>query len=216
MRAPPLLMLAAVLAAACGGQRAAPASSPASSASPPPAIRVPAMAEEEDAKPEPKADVCTDAPATPRAIAPKLPFGYDEMTVERVSATPGAGGAVILVDADRTKAVAIYVGGTEATSISVRNAHEKYVRPLTHDLLDTVLERFGGRVIAARVDSIENNVFIGTLMLQKGERALEIDARASDAIAMAIGARAPIYVARTVIARAGVPPSELLGPEPAP
>jgi bifunctional DNase/RNase len=200
----------------CAGRQPAPAAqtAPAAPATATATVRVPALTEAPVSKPDAPPDVCTD-PEKARAIAPKVPFGYQEMTVDRV--VPAAtGAAVILLDLDKTRALAIFVGGTEATSIELRNSHQKFARPLTHDLLDSVIEKYGGHVIAARVDSIENDVFIGTLVIQKGNEAVEIDSRASDAIAMALGARAPIYVARAVVERAGVAPSELDAPSAVP
>lgn len=151
-----------------------------------------------------------------RPVAPKLPSGYEEMTVAAVVPTAG-GGSVVLVDAPGKTGIPIFVGGSEATSIQHRMASEKFVRPLTHDLLDAMLAKLDGRVTSVRVDSLENNTFIGTVVLQKGSQSFELDARPSDAIALALGARAPIYVARSVIAQAGVNIAELgIGAAPAP
>lgn len=171
------------------------------------------VAESADAEDEaPKSCAVTERPAV---VTPKIPSGYEEMTVASVVPTAG-GGSVVLVDSPGKTGIPIFVGGSEATSLQHRLAKEKFVRPLTHDLLDAMLAKLDGRVVSARVDSLENNTFIGTVVLQKGSESFEFDARASDAIALALGAHAPIYVARSVIAQTGVNVSELgLGGTPA-
>jgi bifunctional DNase/RNase len=133
----------------------------------------------------------------------KPPVGYVEMTVAGVVGTEG-GNAVVLVDAARTLGIPVFIGGTEAMSIQLRLEGRKYQRPLTHDLLDAIVDKLGGRIVAVRVDSIENDVFIGAVLVQRGKRISEIDSRVSDALALAIGNRAPIYVAKRVLDKSGV------------
>lgn len=201
----PLLLLVVAAVSACGGARTS-APGPA-----PPKVVV-AESKEGD-EPGPATAAC-GAAERPRPIAPKLPDGYEEMTVAAVLPTIG-GGSVVLIDAPGKTGVPIFVGGSETTSLQYRLAGEKFVRPLTHDLLDAMLAKLDGRVVSARVDSLEKDTFIGTVVMQRGSELIELDARASDAIALALGARAPIYVARVVIARTGVSASELgLGATP--
>ena len=202
----PLHLAVVAVVSACGGAQA-PAPGPAQP-------KVVVAESQEDDEPG-QALTASSAPERPRPIAPKLPNGYEEMTVGAVVPTAG-GGSVVLVDARGKTGIPIFVGGSETTSIQHRLAGEKFVRPLTHDLLDAMLAKLDGRLVSARVDSLENNTFIGTVVMQKGSELVELDARASDAIALALGARAPIYVARNVIAQTGVSTSELgVGATPA-
>ncbi|GMV16164.1 MAG: bifunctional nuclease family protein [Polyangiaceae bacterium] len=202
----PLHLAVVAVVSACGGAQA-PAPGPAQP-------KVVVAESQEDDEPGQAPPACS-APERPRPIAPKLPNGYEEMTVGAVVPTAG-GGSVVLVDARGKTGIPIFVGGSETTSIQHRLAGEKFVRPLTHDLLDAMLAKLDGRLVSARVDSLENNTFIGTVVMQKGSELVELDARASDAIALALGARAPIYVARNVIAQTGVSTSELgVGATPA-
>lgn len=133
------------------------------------------------------------------------PNGYVKMNVGGVTPT-SAGEAVLLVDTLSNTAIPIFIGGTEALSIQLRLEKRAFVRPLTHDLYDATLERLGGHVESVRVDKLENNTFYGTVILKLERRAdrIELDARPSDAIALAIGNRAPIHVARAVVDEAGI------------
>jgi bifunctional DNase/RNase len=129
--------------------------------------------------------------------------GYTEMTVLGVAPTDH-GSAVVLTDAGRKRALLIFVGSTEALSIELRLSKRTYPRPLTHDLFDSALERLGARVESVRVEKLEDNTFFGRVVLLDEGRRIELDARSSDAIALALGSGVPIYVAREVIERAGV------------
>jgi bifunctional DNase/RNase len=132
------------------------------------------------------------------------PSGFVEATVAG-AASLGAGHAVLLVDAEERRAVPIFIGGTEGHSIELRLTGGKARRPLTHDLFDSALAELGARVHSARVEKLEGGVYFGVLVLASEGRLRELDSRASDAVAMALGAAAPIFVARRVLEQAGVP-----------
>lgn len=117
----------------------------------------------------------------------------------------GAGHAVLLVDAEQRRAVPIFIGGSEGHSIELRLTGGKPPRPLTHDLFDSALAQLGARVHSARVVKLEGGIYFGVLVLATEGRLRELDSRASDAVAMALGAGAPIFVATRVIEQAGVP-----------
>jgi bifunctional DNase/RNase len=125
------------------------------------------------------------------------------------------GNAVLLVDESRGRAVPVFVGDSEALSIQLRLEKRRYARPLTHDLLDAMLARLGGHIDSVRVEKLENNVFFGIVVVREGARRMELDARTSDAVALAVGSDAPIYVNERVLERAGVSLDDLdkEGPE---
>lgn len=145
------------------------------------------------------APAASAAPAT----APAVPEGYTTMTVRSVTPT-AAGEAVLLVDAESKLGIPIFIGGTEALSIRVRMEKREFVRPLTHDLYDRTLQKLGGRVESVRVDKLLENTYHGTVVLLGNGGRSELDARPSDAIALALGAGAPIFVAKGVLERAGL------------
>jgi len=93
--------------------------------------------------------------------------------------------------AEQRRAVPIFVGGSEGHSIELRLTGAKPTRPLTHDLFDSALAELRARVHSARVVKLEGGVYFGVLVLLTDGRLRELDSRASDAVAMALGAGAP-------------------------
>ena len=89
-------------------------------------------------------------------------------------------------------------------AIHLRMERRRFERPLTHDLLDDVIERLGGRLMKVQVDDLKGDTFVGSIFLEAGGRLHVIDARPSDAIALAVGNRIPIYVSDEVMRRAGI------------
>jgi bifunctional DNase/RNase len=141
--------------------------------------------------------------------APTVPAGYIEMTAWKVIALP-EGAALLLVDEKIEVAVPIFIGGTEGTSIHFRMTDERPPRPLTHDLLDSVLAKLGGKLEKVHIDALRDGVFHGSIFVRASSgRVHQIDARSSDAVALAIGARVPIYVAQAVVDEATLTPDEL-------
>lgn len=168
--------------------------------------------------PKPPKEPSAKAPAPPQepsAVPAPVPAkGYQVMTVMRVVATT-QGNAVLLVTDGRDRIVPIFVGGTEALSIELRHQKHRYPRPLTHDLLDSLVNKLGGHITKVHVDDIKDDVFVGRVYVQRGQEVINVDARPSDAIALALGARAPIFVAEQVIERAGIRPEDIKSEEDA-
>ncbi len=154
------------------------------------------------AAPPPPARPAPVQPAEP-SEAPGMPVGYVEMHADRVVGVD-SGGAVLLVDAAGQIAVPIFIGGTEASSIEGRLHGQAPPRPLTHDLLDHVLVRLHASLVKVQVDALRDDTFIGSIFLKTEGRIIKLDARPSDAIALALGNHVPIYVARAVVDAAGV------------
>lgn len=140
------------------------------------------------------------AQAQPTETVPK---GYVAMEVGGVAPT-SQGNAVVLTNEEKGVGVPIFVGGTEALSIALRLEDQRYARPLTHDLLDEIVGKLGGSIVSARVDRLHDQVFQGSVLVRSGDTVSVVDARPSDAIALALGNSAPIHVAEDVLDRAGV------------
>jgi uncharacterized protein len=136
-----------------------------------------------------------------------VPAGYVRMEVRQVVSL-SEGEAVLLVDGQRT-VLPIFIGGTEAVSIALRLRNEPAPRPLTHDLLDSIVRQLGGELVKVQVDRLVGGIYIGSVFLRTAHGIRRIDARPSDAIALAIGNRVPIYVARTVLDQSGLQPDDL-------
>jgi bifunctional DNase/RNase len=117
----------------------------------------------------------------------------------------GAGHAVLLVDEEQRRGIPIFVSGTEGLSIELRLAKQRYKRPLTHDLFEQALTELDARVHSARVVELRDGVYFGILVLVRKGQTHELDSRASDAIAMALGSGAPVFVSKKVFEQAGIP-----------
>jgi len=157
--------------------------------------------------PEPAEPIRTKEPAA--ELEAQRPPGYVELEVAGV-APAGGSHAVFLADKRRSIAIPIFIGGSEALAIKLRSNKKRYTRPLTHDLLDALIKELGGRVVKVHIDDIRDATFVGAVFVQHGDRLIEMDARPSDAIALAIGNRAPIFVAQPVLDRVGITRDALL------
>ena len=106
----------------------------------------------------------------------------------------------VLLRDNRGRRVPIFVGQFEAFAISVALEGESPDRPFTHDLIRLMLERLDAKIEQIVIDDLWNETFYAKIGILRatGER-MEIDARPSDAIALALRVRAPIYMAETVL-----------------
>jgi bifunctional DNase/RNase len=107
-------------------------------------------------------------------------------------------GRTFIVVGDERRAVPIWIADLEADRIRLALAGQPAARPLTHDLMLNVVTELGWRVSEAQVSKVGEGFFFGTLVLTNGRERKEIDARASDAIALGLRAKAPIVVAEQV------------------
>lgn len=121
----------------------------------------------------------------------------------------GDGAAVLLIDSKQVTVLPIFVGGTEALTIQLRADGTRYERPLTHDLLSSLVRELGGSAVKSQIDDLRDDMFFGSVFVRQGDRVLQLDARPSDAIAIALGSGAPLYVSRSVMLASGVPREEI-------
>ena len=142
-----------------------------------------------------------------------MPAGYVEMKPNRVVPLQDSG-ALLLVDLPSNSVVPIFIGGTEAQSIMLRLDRKVFKRPLTHDLLDHLMQQLHATLVKVQIDELQDEgdggTYIGSIFVRANGRVFKLDARPSDAIALAIGAHVPIYVARSVIDKTGMKWDELL------
>ena len=111
---------------------------------------------------------------------------------------------VVLNDMDNRKALPIWIGSAEASAI-IRCIEGLVVqRPMTHDLIENIIEQTGYTLTKIEINNVEKETYYATLYLQKEEEIIEIDARPSDAIAIAMRADAPIYVTANVLMNGAV------------
>jgi bifunctional DNase/RNase len=111
---------------------------------------------------------------------------------------------VILKEKAAERYLPIWIGAAEADAIAVRLQEVSVARPLTHDLLRSAIESLGGQVTSVVVNDLANDTFFAHIIVDVNGRQLEIDSRPSDAIALAVRSRVPIYAEESVLDRAGV------------
>lgn len=109
---------------------------------------------------------------------------------------------VILRAVEGDETLPIQIGVAEATAILVALHGTEMPRPMTHDLLNTVIRTLGGVVEKVEVVDLREGTFYGVLHVRKGRGVVTVDSRPSDAIALALRAKAPIYVADQVFRKA--------------
>ena len=109
---------------------------------------------------------------------------------------------VILRDQQGQKVLPIWVGMFEANAIALQIENISTPRPMTHDLLRNVIEDLKATVLKVVVCDLQDNTFYALIYLSLGGNTVAIDARPSDAIALALRTRAPIFVEETVIENA--------------
>jgi bifunctional DNase/RNase len=113
---------------------------------------------------------------------------------------------VILRELEHDRYLPIWIGPWEASAIAMRLQGQAPERPLTHDLLATVLEVLGATVREVIIVDLADDTFHARVMLESGGRPIEIDSRPSDALALAVRTGARIFAAEAVLERAGVVP----------
>ena len=112
---------------------------------------------------------------------------------------------VLLRDATERRALPIYIGQEQAKAIISALEGQKPPRPLTHDLMVNFLEAWNVTLERIIIHSLQDNTFYAVLIVRQGEEKKEIDARPSDAIALALRTNCPIWVMEEVIADASIP-----------
>jgi len=111
---------------------------------------------------------------------------------------------VILKEKDADRYLPIWIGPAEADSIAVKLQDVAVPRPLTHDLLRSVIDALGATVSWIIVSDLKNDTFYAKIILVVDGRDMEIDSRPSDAIALAVRVQVPIYADESVLDRAGI------------
>ena len=117
------------------------------------------------------------------------------LTMDPASNTP----IIILKSEENDQAIPIWIGLLEATSIASALQNIKYERPMTHDLFKNFTERLGISITKIEVCDLKDNTFFAKIYFISKDGNFEMDARPSDAIALALRYEAPIFVADEVM-----------------
>ncbi len=128
-----------------------------------------------------------------------------EMSVDSIRVSPmNYQRVVILRQKESDRYLPIWIGPAEADAIAVKLQDLSVPRPLTHDLLRTVIDTLGGEVQHILVSDLQNDTFFAKIVIQMDGDLKEIDSRPSDAMALAVRTQAPIFADETVMEKAGV------------
>jgi uncharacterized protein len=111
---------------------------------------------------------------------------------------------VILKEKVSERYLPIWIGPAEADAIAVKLQGVEVPRPLTHDLLTSVIGTLGASIDFILVNDLKNDTFYAKIMLAVDGAQMEVDSRPSDALAIAVRVGAPIYVEETVLDKAGI------------
>jgi hypothetical protein len=106
---------------------------------------------------------------------------------------------IVLKEKNGERAFPIVIGFFEAAAIDRHVKEVPTPRPLTHDLLNSVIKSMGGTLDRILVNDLRDNTFFGTLVIRRNGDTIEVDSRPSDAIALAVLNSAPIFVAEHVL-----------------
>jgi hypothetical protein len=117
------------------------------------------------------------------------------LTLDPVTKTP----IVILKDEDNKLNLPIWIGLLEATAMATELEGIKMARPMTHDLLRNILSELGGSVESIEITELKDNTYYALIHMKLSGRELIIDSRPSDAIAIALRTKTPIFVAKEVL-----------------
>jgi bifunctional DNase/RNase len=122
------------------------------------------------------------------------------LTLDPVTKTP----IVILKDSENKLNLPIWIGLLEATAMATEIEGVKMARPMTHDLLRNILGEVGCAVEFIEITELKENTYYASVRLNLAGRQLDIDSRPSDAIALALRTKSPIYVAKAVLEASSV------------
>jgi bifunctional DNase/RNase len=106
---------------------------------------------------------------------------------------------IMLKEVDGERTFPIVIGNSEALAIDRRLKGIPAPRPMTHDLLASVIENLGGLIENIEINDLENHTFFARIHIRQNGKVLEVDSRPSDAIALGIATSVPIFVAEHVL-----------------
>ncbi|MCB0037340.1 MAG: bifunctional nuclease family protein [Anaerolineales bacterium] len=113
---------------------------------------------------------------------------------------------VMLRDVDGDRQLPIWIGPCEAESITLELQDTEVARPLTHDLLKNVIDAMGGKVSHILINELKDQVFYARLYIDVDGKLMDIDCRPSDAIALAVRSKVPVFIEEDVMNEIGITP----------
>jgi bifunctional DNase/RNase len=120
------------------------------------------------------------------------------------SQTQSGAYALVLSEEDGNRRIPIIVGGFEAQAIAIELEGLAPPRPLTHDLFKNFAESYNIKILEVNIHKLEDGVFFANILCDNGGQRITLDARTSDAIALALRFSCPIYTTETIVEKAGI------------
>jgi bifunctional DNase/RNase len=115
--------------------------------------------------------------------------------LDKASNTP----VVILREVDGDRLLPIWIGPAEASAIAMELAGIKFSRPLTHDLVSTIVGSLGSELVRVLITRVEENTYFASLVFRRNGEVISIDSRPSDSVALALRASAPIFASARLL-----------------
>jgi bifunctional DNase/RNase len=124
------------------------------------------------------------------------------ITIDVTKACP----VMVLTDAEKKRALPIWISPADATALVLAMSSERPQRPVTHDLMHDVIQTLGWKVSSVELNELSADTLLATIKMQGSneQEQINLDARPSDAIALALRFQAPIHVSLEVLANASV------------
>ena len=138
-------------------------------------------------------------------MAELLEVRVAHLGLDRTTNTP----VVILQEKEGERVLPIWIGPAEASAIAMELAGMKFARPLTHDLLKQVIVGLGADLRKVIITKVQDNTYYAELHIYRGDAIVNIDARPSDSIAVALRLKAPIFTSDELLEHTSVDTSEL-------
>jgi len=120
------------------------------------------------------------------------------------SQTQSGAYALVLAEEEGTRRIPIIVGGFEAQAIAIELEGLNPPRPLTHDLFKKFSDSYGIKLHEVNIHKLEEGVFFANVLFDNGDKKITLDARTSDAIALALRFKCPIYTTDEIVEKAGI------------
>ncbi len=121
-----------------------------------------------------------------------------------MTTSPDGSSHIVFLENEKNKVIPIYIGAAEAFSIQTALEKIPYPRPLTHDLLLSIIEGLKIEVLKVFIDDLNDGVFFARLLIKSNGEEHEFDARPSDSLAIAARCNVPVFVANEIINTASV------------
>jgi bifunctional DNase/RNase len=133
-----------------------------------------------------------------------------EVIIDSIEGDPRSPYRVLILKViDKERYLPIWIGPSEAQAIAIWLQGTQVARPVTHDLLRTVIAEMGGEVLYILVNDLRNDTFYASIIIYNHGQLIEIDCRPSDAIALAVRLGSRIFVADSIINKASMKPEDM-------